>query len=329
MRSIWYGNNPLKYLLLPFSAVFWALSGVRRLLFVLRLKKTHRFSAPVIVVGNITVGGTGKTPLVVWLSQHLRAKGYHPGIVARGYGGKASHWPQQVRADSDPVMVGDEAVLLARLSACPVCVAPERPAAIQELLEHTDCDIVLSDDGLQHYAMGRDLEIVVIDGERGFGNGFLLPAGPLRELPGRLRKADLLISNGSWREGVPSMTIREPQVLPLLDLSEQPQPLSKASGETVHAVAGTGNPQRFFALLEHYGLKVIPHAFRDHRVYREKDLRFEDDLPVLMTEKDAVKYARFATGKHWLVRIEMAPDAAFTTEFDQLLQGLKHGQEAT
>jgi len=327
LKSIWYGNNPLCYLLLPLSLVFWMLGVFRRMLFFVRLKKTHRFSAPVIVVGNITVGGTGKTPLVIWLARHLVSLGYQPGIVARGYGGKASHWPQQVRADSDPVMVGDEAVLLARLSGCPVCVAPERAQAVRELLEYTPCNIVLSDDGLQHYAMGRDLEIVVIDGERGFGNGFLLPAGPLRELPGRLRRADLLISNGPWREGIPAMTVREPQVLPLLDLSEPPQPLSRASGETVHAVAGTGNPQRFFAMLQRYGLKVIPHAFRDHRIYRRKDLQFDDDLPVLMTEKDAVKYARFATRKHWLVRIEMAPDPAFIKEFDQLLQGLKHGQE--
>ncbi|WP_293646909.1 tetraacyldisaccharide 4'-kinase [Thiolapillus sp.] len=327
MNSIWYGKNPLAYLLLPLSLVFWLISSFRRLLYVLRLKKTHRFSAPVIVVGNITVGGTGKTPLVIWLSRHLMELGYTPGIVARGYGGKASHWPQQVRPDSDPVVVGDEAVLLARLSNCPVCVAPERADAVRELLQHTVCNIVLSDDGLQHYAMGRDMEIVVIDGERGFGNGFLLPAGPLRELPARLRRADLLISNGLWREGVPSMTIREPLVLPLLNLSEEPQPLSRAEGETVHAVAGTGNPQRFFDMLQHYGLKAIPHAFRDHRVYRKKDLQFDDDLPVLMTEKDAVKYARFATGRHWLVRIEMAPDPGFIDEFDQLMKGLKHGQE--
>ncbi|HID46714.1 MAG TPA: tetraacyldisaccharide 4'-kinase [Chromatiaceae bacterium] len=327
MKSIWYGKNPLSYLLLPFSLVFWVLSKVRRLLFLLRLKKTHRFSAPVIVVGNITVGGTGKTPLVIWLSQHLKELGYRPGIVSRGYGGKASHWPQQVRPDSDPVIVGDEAVLLARLSDCPVCVAPKRSDAVRDLLQYTQCNLVLSDDGLQHYAMARDMEIVVIDGERGFGNGFLLPAGPLRELPGRLRKADLLISNGVWREGVPAMTIREPLVLPLQNLAEEPQPLSKAAGEKVHAVAGTGNPRRFFDMLQHYGLEIVPHAFRDHKIYRKKDLLFDDDLPVLMTEKDAVKYARYATGRHWLVRIEMVPDADFVNEFDHLMKGLKHGQE--
>ncbi|HDK38500.1 MAG TPA: tetraacyldisaccharide 4'-kinase [Thiolapillus brandeum] len=329
MNSIWYGNNLLRYLLLPLSVIFWLVSGFRRLLFVLRLRKIHRFPVPVIVVGNITVGGTGKTPLVVWLSKHLQSLGYRPGIVARGYGGKASHWPQQVRADSDPVMVGDEAVLLARLSGCPVCVAPKRADAVQELLKYTQCNIVLSDDGLQHYAMGRDMEIVVIDGQRGLGNGYLLPAGPLRELPGRLRRADLLISNGPWQEDVPVMNIEEPQLLPLLDLSTQPHPLSQAADETVHAVAGTGNPQRFFAMLERHGLKVIPHAFPDHHGYSRGELQFDDDLPVLMTEKDAVKYARFAGNKHWLVRIGVVPDDKFVTKLDELLQGLKHGQEVT
>ncbi len=325
MNSIWYGNNPLKYLLLPFSALFWLLSGFRKTLYKLKLKKREKFPIPVIVVGNITVGGTGKTPLVIWLSKYLANKGYSPAIVARGYGGKASHWPQQVRPDSDPVMVGDEAVLMARLAHCPVCVAPQRSLAVRALLQYTDCDIVLSDDGLQHYAMGRNMEIAVIDGQRGFGNGFLLPAGPLRELPSRLGEVDLLISNGAWQKDVPHMDIAEPQLLPLLDLEAEAHPLSQASGKKVHAVAGIGNPQRFFGLLQQHGLDIIPHVFPDHHGYKKKDLNFDDDLPVLMTEKDAVKYARHATKRHWLVRIETVPDAAFVSKFDQLLQEMKDG----
>ena len=328
MNSLWYGNNPLAWLLLPFSLLFWAASGFRRLLYFLRLKTVHHFPAPLIVVGNITVGGTGKTPLVVWLCNHLQELGYRPGIVARGYGGRASHWPQQVRPDSDPVMAGDEAVMLARLTGRPVCVGPDRPEAVRELLEYTDCDIVVSDDGLQHYAMGRDMEIVVVDGDRGLGNEFLLPAGPLRELPGRLRQVDLVISNGPWWDSIPTMKIADPVVLPLLNLSEEPHPLTRAEGEKVHAVAGTGNPRRFFTLLEQCGLEIIPHAFPDHYHYRPEDLQFGDELPVLMTEKDAVKYARFATERHWLVRIGVIPDEAFVNKFDELLQGLKHGQEA-
>ncbi len=327
MNSLWYGSNPLAWLLLPFSLLFWGVSSLRRLMYVLHLKKVHRFPVPVIVVGNITVGGTGKTPLVVWMCEHLAQQGYKSGVVARGYGGKASHWPQQVRPDSDPVMAGDEAVLLARLTGCPVCVGPDRPAAVRELLEYTDCDIVVSDDGLQHYAMGRDMEIVVVDGDRGLGNEFLLPAGPLRELPGRLRQADLVISAGPWWDAIPVTRIDDPVVLPLLDLSEEPQPLTRASGEKVHAVAGVGNPRRFFALLEQCGLEIVPHVFPDHYQYRREDLAFDDQLPVLMTEKDAVKYARFATERHWLVRISVIPDETFINQFDELLQGLKHGQE--
>jgi tetraacyldisaccharide 4'-kinase len=327
VNSIWYGNNPLRYLLLPFSALFWLLSVFRRTLFYLGLKRKQKFSVPVIVVGNITVGGTGKTPLVIWLSRYLAEQGYTPGIVARGYGGKASHWPQQVRADSDPVMVGDEAVLMARLAACPVCVAPLRAQAVQALLDYTDCNIVLSDDGLQHYAMGRDMEIAVIDGQRGFGNGYLFPAGPLRELPSRLRKVDLLISNGTWQEDVPVMSVAEPQVLPLLNLNDDPHLLSLAAGKKIHAVAGIGNPQRFFDLLKHYGLDIIPHAFSDHHSYKKEDLYFDDELPVLMTEKDAVKYARHATRRHWLVRIETVPDSTFVSKFDKLLQEMKDGQK--
>jgi tetraacyldisaccharide 4'-kinase len=328
MNSLWYGSNPLAWLLLPFSLLFWVVSSLRRLLYSLHLKRVHRFPAPLIVVGNITVGGTGKSPLVVWVCRHLVRQGYRPGIVARGYGGKASHWPQQVRPDSDPVMAGDEAVMLARLTGRPVCVGPDRPAAVYELLKYTDCDIVVSDDGLQHYAMDRDMEIVVVDGERGLGNEFLLPAGPLRELPGRLRQVDLVISTGPWWDAIPVTKIDDPVVLPLLNLSEEPQPLTRASGEKVHAVAGVGNPRRFFTLLEQCGLEIIPHAFPDHYRYRREDLQFDDDLPVLMTEKDAVKYARFASGRHWLVRIAVIPDESFVNQFDELLQGLKHGQEA-
>jgi tetraacyldisaccharide 4'-kinase len=176
--------------------------------------------------------------------------------------------------------------------------------------------------------MGRDIEIAVVDGERGLGNEFLLPAGPLRELPGRLRSVDLVISTGSWWDSIPIMKIDNPVALPLLDLDAAPQPLAQASGEKVHAVAGTGNPRRFFTLLEQCGLDVIPHAFPDHHQYRREDMRFDDELPVLMTEKDAVKYARFATGRHWLVRIAVIPDESFVKKFDELLQDLKHGQEA-
>ncbi len=330
LTRLWYRSRRLALPLLPFSALYAAGIALRRFAYGVGLKRTRRFPVPVVVVGNVTVGGTGKTPLVIWLAHHLKSLGFTPGIVSRGYGGRARHWPQQVRPDSDPVMVGDEAVLLARRTGCPLCAAPDRVAAVEALLEHTSCDIVISDDGLQHLAMGRDLEIVVVDGSRGLGNGHLLPAGPLREPAARLRRADLVISNGPWRRDVPVMEVVSPRVVALRadEDSGGVHSLSEAAGERVHAVAGIGNPQRFFDLLVRHGLEVVPHAFPDHHLYRKKDLAFDVDLPVVMTEKDAVKCRRFAGDNHWVVEIDVEPDEAFVRQLDLLLRKLNDGQKA-
>lgn len=326
MDRHWYRLSWVSLLLAPLSVVFALAVGLRRLSYRAGLLKIHRFPVPVIVVGNLTVGGTGKTPLVIWLVEHLKAKGYRPGIVSRGYGGAASHWPQQVRGDSDPVIVGDEAVTLAARTAQPVCVAPDRPAAVRALLKHHDCDIVLSDDGLQHYAMGRDIEIVVVDAERRFGNGLLLPAGPLREPRSRLKRADLVIYNGrpggdKDTTGVYTMRMRQPQLLPL-QAGGEPVDLDTLAGRGVHAVAGIGNPDRFFELLRRYGLEVTEHRFPDHHRFKPEEIRFEDDLPVIMTEKDAVKCRRFADARHLALRVDAQPDAAFVLELNRLLEGL-------
>ncbi len=329
LEKIWYGNRLLALPLLPLSALFGLASGLRGLAYRAGLKKVHHFDAPVIVVGNLAVGGTGKTPLVIWLCEHLRAQGFRPGIVSRGYGGNASHWPQQVRADSDPVVVGDEAVLLAKRTGCPMCVSPDRPAAVEALLRYSDCDIIVSDDGLQHLAMGRDLEIVVVDGRRGLGNGFLLPAGPLREPPARLRKADLVIGSGARWKDVPALHVVKPRLVPLVpDGENRSRPLEAFSGRRVHAVAGIGNPQRFFDLLTRHGIEAIPHVFPDHHAFRRMDLWFEPDLPVVMTEKDAVKCRRYGKRNHWVVQIDVQPEPAFIDRLDQLLEELKIGQEA-
>jgi tetraacyldisaccharide 4'-kinase len=326
MDRHWYRLSWATLLLAPLSVVFALAVGVRRLLYRMGLFKTHRFPVPVVVVGNLTVGGTGKTPLVIWLVQHLKSKGYRPGIVSRGYGGGASHWPQQVRGDSDPVVVGDEAVILAARTGQPVCVAPDRPAAIRALLQHHDCDIVLSDDGLQHYAMGRDIEIVVVDAERRFGNGLLLPAGPLREPRSRLKRADLVIYNGNGggdrsATGMYTMRMRQPQLVPLR-VDSAPVDLNTLAGCRVHAVAGIGNPQRFFELLRRYGLNLAEHRFPDHHRFKPEEIRFEDDLPVIMTEKDAVKCRRFADSRHLALRVDAQPDARFVLKLNQLLDGL-------
>ncbi len=325
LDRFWDTVNGVSLLLLPLSLVFGILAAVRRVLYRAGVLPVRHFPVPVLVVGNITVGGTGKTPLVIWLASYLRGRGLRPGIVSRGYGGRARHWPQQVRADSDPASVGDEAVMLARATACPVCVGPDRPAAVSALLAHTDVNIVISDDGMQHYALARDLEIAVIDGTRRFGNGFLLPAGPLREPKSRLRRVDMVVANGRAGHGEFAMKLHQPVIRALA--GDQDADAAAFAGRAVHAVAGIGNPQRFFDLLTRLGMNVIPHPFPDHYLFQAEDLRFEDGLPVLMTEKDAVKCRRLACPDCWVVRVEAQPDAAFVHRLNNAIKDIVDGQE--
>ena len=247
--------------------------------------------------------------MVTWLIELLRDKGYSPGIVSRGYGGAARNWPQQVRVDSDPRMVGDEAVLLAHRCQCPMAVGPGRVEAALALLEHKDVDIIVADDGLQHYALGRDLEIAVIDGVRRFGNGKCLPAGPLREPRKRMKSVDVAVTNGVPGPREYGMILKPGPVQNFVD-SRQRVTLNKFSivSKKVHAVAGIGNPDRFFQQLEDHGLDVIEHPFVDHYMYQCEDLKFEDDLPVLMTEKDAVKCRTFADKRFWVVPVDAKVD---------------------
>ncbi len=322
--DFWCRLTPVSLALLPFSGLFWLLSSLRRAAYRAGLLRVRRFPVPVLVVGNISVGGTGKTPLVIWLVEHLKSLGLRPGVVARGYGGRASHWPQQVRPDSDPVMVGDEPVLIASRTQRPVCVAPDRPAAVQALLDHTDCNVVVSDDGLQHYALGRDLEIVVIDPQRRFGNGLLLPAGPLREGRGRLKRVDFRLTQGIGSRGEYRFELGHAMLQPVSGEGET-RPLSDLRGQQVHAVAGIGEPKRFFDLLRRAGLEVIEHPFADHHPFRSQDLDFNDDLPVLMTEKDAVKCRPYARPDLWALRVEAVPDQVFIDRLDKRLQEITHG----
>jgi tetraacyldisaccharide 4'-kinase len=303
----WYNKSFITLVLLPVSWLFCFVAITRRLFYRVGLLKVHHLPVPVIIVGNISVGGTGKTPLVTWLIDVLRREGYTPGIVSRGYGGQATHWPQQVRIDSDPRMVGDEAVLLSRRCTCPMAVGPNRAEAAEALLAHTDCDIIVADDGLQHYALGRDMEIAVVDGVRRFGNQHCLPAGPLREPLGRLASVDAVVTNG-----VPG--VREyrmdliPGALRNLQSADKKTSLQSFAGKTVHAVAGIGHPARFFHQLEAQGITVIEHAFPDHHPFTQDDIIFDDDLPVLMTEKDAVKCQEFSDERHWCVPVDAKLD---------------------
>ena len=320
IERIWYNGGIGMIPLLPISWLFRLLTSMRRWLYRHNWLRVNHFPAPLIVVGNITVGGTGKTPFVIWLTGFLRDKGYKPGIVSRGYGGSASKWPQPVMPESNPALVGDEAVLLARRCRCPMVVSPNRSDAVKMLLKDFDCDIVIADDGLQHYAMGRDIEVVIIDGQRRFGNGHLLPAGPLREPVTRLQSVDLCVINGEpLTSDEYRMTLTQGSLYNL-KAPEKTDDLSLFKGKRVHAVAGIGNPDRFFDLLRTSGIEVVAHSFPDHHAYCEDDLNFGDNSPVLMTEKDAVKCTAFAKPNYWVVAIKMAPESKVETELSVLLQ---------
>ena len=235
--SVWYGGHPLSRVLLPLSWLYCAAVGLRRLAYRREWLKSHRLPVPVILIGNLTVGGTGKTPLVLWVTDLLRRQGGKPGIITRGYGGKAYDWPRSVTGDSDPFAVGDEPVLLARHSGCPVTAGPDRLAAGELLLANHECDMIVSDDGLQHYRLQRDLEILVVDGSRGFGNGHCLPAGPLREPAKRRREADLTVCNGGPCTDGQVMELVPGRMVNLHD-TEITRDLSELRRQRVTGVAG-------------------------------------------------------------------------------------------
>ncbi len=320
LEWLWYRSRMAALPLVPLSWLFQGVAALRRVAYRKAFLASHRIPRPVVVVGNLTVGGSGKTPLVIWLASQLLAAGYWPGIVSRGYGGKASRWPQQVRPDSDTAVVGDEAVLIARRTGCPMAVGPDRVEACRALLKYHDCDVIISDDGLQHYAMQRDVEIVVVDGVRRFGNGFCLPAGPLREPPSRLKTVDMVVLNGGFpRPGEVLMQLEGNTLCNLMEPTRC-KPLSSLYGKRVHAVAGIGNPARFFARLREAGIQVQEHPFPDHHRFTQKDLLFEDEDPVVMTEKDAVKCQPFATPNHWYLPVTAQLEENATLHLLQLLK---------
>jgi tetraacyldisaccharide 4'-kinase len=315
---VWYRKTCAGLSLWPLSKVFEGIVWLRRTCYRHGWLTTTIFPVPVIVVGNITVGGAGKTPLIIRLAQLLKENGYRPGIVSRGYGGRSASWPQWVDAESNTGDVGDEALLIAARTGCPMAVSPVRAEACRLLLDKAHCDVLLSDDGLQHYALGRTLEIAVIDGERRFGNGWCLPAGPLREPTARLKEVDLIVVNGGQPQpnefpmrmtGAEAVNLLTGQRKPLVDFKSGP----------CHAVAGIGHPARFFKHLEKAGLACIRHDFPDHFAFRRQDVDFGDAFPILMTEKDAVKCKAFTNEKLWAVPIEADVDSAFAARLIELL----------
>jgi tetraacyldisaccharide 4'-kinase len=312
-NKIWYERRRPPWGLVPLSTIYGAASRLRRFAYAKRLRRATRMSRPVIVVGNLSAGGTGKTPLVCWLVGQLQQLGHTPGVVTRGYGGSARQ-PRIIQSLDDVAIVGDEAMLIARRTQVPVAIGRDRPAAAQLLIDK-GCDVIVSDDGLQHYAMARDCEIAVIDGERRFGNGYLLPAGPLREPPQRIRSVSAIVLNGGpalkaadelRTAGALRMQLQACNATALSGGGSKA--LKDFAGQSVHAVAAIGNPQRFFNLLRSYGIGVIAHPLPDHAPLRAADICFTDDRPVLMTEKDAVKCGNIAGAQHWYVPVGVAFD---------------------
>ena len=321
----WYRRGALAWLLWPASLAFAFVVTVRRLLFRLRILPSTHPGIPVVVVGNLTVGGSGKTPLVLWIVQLLQANGWSPAIVSRGYGGRVGR-PRAATVVSEPEDVGDEPVLLARRSGCPVWVGPRRAQVIAALrLQHPEVDLVVLDDGLQHYALRRDVEIAVVD-SRGFGNGLLLPAGPLREPRARLRSVDAVVSHGAAVKGF-AMALEGEVAHRMTDARER-QPLAAWRGRTVHAVAGIGDPSRFFVHVGRHGPKVVPHPFADHHGFRPDELDFGDEAPVLMTEKDAVKLRRHARANWWVLPVSARLDPAFGDWLLRKLDGWRRPKAA-
>lgn len=311
---------PLLVVLWPLSCLFRVLARWRR--FSLESRQAA-LPVPVVIIGNISVGGTGKTPLLCAIAVRLAKRGMRVGIISRGYGGSYDGKPRHVNPGDDPAVVGDEPLLLSRLTACPVVIGRDRYRAAQYLYAEKRPDVILSDDGLQHYALPRTVEVVVLDGQRGLGNGFCLPAGPLREPPARLREVDFLLVNGTTSrifrdDQLPVgltpycwIEVASGDVLPLDAL---------VSGTSVHAVAGIGNPTRFFDTLRKMGLVVIEHAFSDHHRYALDDLDFSDTLPVVMTEKDAVKCSAFAKDNIYALRVEMTLPEKWIDQLQERIQ---------
>lgn len=332
VNRLWYGNRTigiqlLTLLLLPLSGLFYLISSFRRLLFKFGVKTAQKLPVPVIVVGNITVGGSGKTPTVIYLIELLRRHGYRPGVVSRGYGVDFKG-TRQVLTGMSPVEVGDEPAMIVTRTQVPMVIGTNRVDAARELIKSHGVDVIISDDGLQHYALSRDIEILVLDGERRFGNGYLLPSGPLREGTWRQKQVDFTVVNGdSCRENEFLMQLRPGYWQPVQQ--SQPNKLEPFSiGTETVAIAGIGHPQRFFNTLNQMGIHAHKqHAFDDHQVFLLEDIiAIAGENQVLMTEKDAVKCREFAKQNWWYLPVDAKIDFRFEQQLIAQLQPQKEVQ---
>lgn len=318
IQQIWYGGAPAPWWLRALVPLYRGLRWLHRAPYRAGWRRPRRLAVPLLVVGNLTAGGSGKTPLVIALVDALRARGFRPGVVSRGYGG-AERGPLLIDDLSKPADVGDEPCLIRRRTGVAVAIGRDRARAAQ-LLAGRGVDVVIADDGLQNPALVRDVEICVIDGRRRFGNGLLLPAGPLREPVERLATIPFRVCNGAAAQaGEVAMRLLGDMAVALV-ADGGPRPLESFSGRRVHAIAGIGHPERFFDRLRAYGIEVVPHAFADHHPFVAADLAFGDEAPVLMTEKDAVKCLAFAQPRFWCVPVRAELPAAF---FDAVAQRLR------
>jgi len=339
LEKAWYKGTWWLYLLLPISWLFRLIAGIRKA-WLVRGARQHKFAVPVVVIGNLTVGGTGKTPLIIALSSELKKAGLRVGIVSRGYGAQTEEFPVQVTEEHTAAQVGDEPLLIHQLTECPVVIDPDRPRGCNYLLENNELDVILSDDGLQHYAMPRDIEIVVVDGERLFGNGLCLPAGPLREPVSRLRSVDaILVNTGSQQRDVSAVMskVTAPSQLPpvhgmclkpktLRNLkSDEQRPFAGAPfkmGDRVQAVAAIGNPERFFKLVGELPYTVEDFAFPDHHPYEKVDFEaagIDLSRPIVMTEKDGIKCQSFANENFWVLHVDVQLSEQFRSLIGELI----------
>ncbi|GAB6386874.1 tetraacyldisaccharide 4'-kinase [Stutzerimonas marianensis] len=323
LQRAWYHGHPALSLLRPLEVLYRQVVSVRRQRFLAGASESYRAPVPLIVVGNVTVGGTGKTPLILWLIEHCRSRGLRVGVVSRGYGAKPPSLPWRVGAEQTAEQAGDEPLLIVQRTGVPLVIDPDRPRAVQYLLASETLDLVLSDDGLQHYRLARDLELVLIDAARGLGNGRCLPAGPLREPAERLQSVDAVLLNGAMADTMQGYAFSlEPSCLVELASSAR-LPLDHfPAGQSMHAVAGIGNPERFFATLEALHWRPIPHPFADHAHYSLEQLTFSPSLPLVMTEKDAVKCRAFAPSGWCYLQVQAKPSSAFVAWFDTQLDRL-------
>lgn len=323
LLAAWYQGHPALVLLRPLEALYRQIVRRKRVRFLAGEGDIYRAPVPVIVVGNITVGGTGKTPLILFLIEHCRAQGLRVGVVSRGYGAQPPSLPWRVLAEHSAAHTGDEPLLIVQRTGVPLMIDPDRGRAVRALLAEQPLDLILSDDGLQHYRLARDLELVLIDATRGLGNRRCLPAGPLREPVERLDEVDAVLFNGAQADRAQGYAfVLQPSALVHIATQQRHALTHFASGQTVHAVAGIGNPQRFFTTLETLHWRPIEHAFADHTAYTPNALSFTPQWPVLMTEKDAVKCRAFAAADWWYLAVEAQPSTAFIAWFDCQLQRL-------